>query len=116
MKKNLSANMKAAAAAVVKKSVCVLTLAFGGFILAHGQSVMLADIAQGEELTYNEYSSLTAGKDRAYFLGNGDAELWTVSASPETNEGPQLLKKFVSASSQFGSAVHDLDSEFWVNK
>ncbi|MEX2233892.1 MAG: hypothetical protein WD824_17130 [Cyclobacteriaceae bacterium] len=92
MRKNYTVLMKAAAAAVVKKSAFVLALSVAvcpGFIYVHGQSVMLADIAQGEELTYNEYSTLTSGAGRVYFLGNNDTELWTISTSAENSEGPR---------------------------
>ncbi|MGC1241801.1 MAG: ELWxxDGT repeat protein [Chryseosolibacter sp.] len=100
MKKQFTAPIKTAVT-VAKKSMFVFALStafFPTLMVVQGQSVLLADIARSEELTYNEYSALTGAGGRVYFLGHNDTELWTISTSLENNEGPKLLRRFVSAS------------------
>ena len=59
------------------------------------QPVLLGDLNEGEELTRNEYSLLTAGHDRVYFVGRSN-ELWT--SSKENPEDLVMLRKFSSLS------------------
>lgn len=90
-----------AAAATIKKIVSFASalVMLIGFSLtdASAQSVLLADIDDSEELTYNEYSALTAANGRAYFIGRG-RELWTISPTGEDADKPKFLKKFTSIS------------------
>lgn len=100
MKKKFTEPIKTAVA-VVKKSSFAFALAIAFCATSsgvRGQSVLLADIARSEELTYNEYSALTGAAGRVYFLGHNDTELWTISTSVGSSEGPKLLRRFVSAS------------------
>lgn len=82
------------AAAVVMKSMCAAALAFSMSLLASRafcQAILLDDIDESDELTYNEYSSLTSGEDRIYFIGSGK-ELWTSSKEDPTDL--VMLKNF----------------------
>lgn len=93
-----STRLISAAATVVMKCV-----SFAGFCLllilsfspAYGQSVLLVDADGSEDRTYNEYSELTGGDDRLYFIGN-ETELWT--SSIEDPEDLIMLKEFSSIS------------------
>ena len=57
------------------------------------QAILLDDIDESEELTNNEYASLTSGDDRIYFVVSG-RELWTSSKEDPTDL--IMLKKFSS--------------------
>ena len=99
MKENLSM-LKKGAVAVAKTPALVLALLIAVCASSdvHGQSVLLVDVNQNEEETYNEYSALTAAPETLYFLGNSGTELWTSTTMPDNNDRLLLMKKFVSAS------------------
>lgn len=89
------------AAGVAKGSALVVSLALAVCATSvdlFSQSVLLADINQNEEETYNEYSALTAAAETLYFLGNSGTELWTSTTTPDNNDQLKLMKRFVSAS------------------
>lgn len=84
-------------AVAIKKLIFVLMFVLSiGFSLtdASGQSILLADIDESEELTWNEYSDLIPASDRAYFVGRGN-QLWTVAPTGENADKPILLKKIL---------------------
>ena len=96
------------------RRICMLVLAFSfttlvSFTNAYGQSVLLADIDESEELESNEYSSLTSADGRMYFIGAG-RELWTTIPTGENAHDLVLLKTFASISNlmKVGSNVYFL--------
>ena len=98
MKKTAAMWIRTAAAMMIRN--CVRGIALCGLVClaastSYGQAVLLQDIADYEDLTINEYSSLTTGDGRMYFIGNGN-ELWT--SSIEDPEALIMLRKFSSLS------------------
>lgn len=67
------------------------------FFDAHSQATLLADIDESEELTHNEYSSLTSGEGRVFFIGH-DTELWTSGLGGDDTQDTRLLHRFTSIS------------------
>lgn len=98
MKKNSTSSVTTAAAGVTNTLMCTATLALAMILLASqtsAQAILLDDVNEGDEMKYNEYSSLTSGGDRLYFVGS-DHELWTSSKEDPTDL--IMLKKFTSIS------------------
>src|SRR5687768_15334910 len=62
---------------------------------AYPQSILLKDIVKREAFGFNEYSSLTSGDGRVYFVGHL-SELWTSSTDDPTDL--IILKKFSTIS------------------
>lgn len=100
--------MGAVASAVVKRFLCRLALTFAVclfFLDTNAQSVLLADIDESEELTFNEYSELTGGKSQLFFIGSTfwnsegkNKELWTTRTTVENTDETVMLKRFVTLS------------------
>lgn len=77
--------------------ICILValLSFSLHIAFAQSAQLLRDISEGEELSYNEYSQLTGGNGRFYFVVHGK-ELWTVS--PNDPDDLMHVKTFTNIS------------------
>ena len=98
MKKTSILPTRTAAAVVVMKCLCAAALGLAINLLptqASSQSILLDDIDESDETNYNEYSSLTSGDGRLYFIGS-EKELWTSSKEDPTDL--IILKRFSSIS------------------
>src|SRR5688500_13730586 len=67
------------------------------FNFVHGQAVQLADIGQYESIDDNEYSDLTNGIGRMFFVGF-KSELWTSRPVEGDSNETRLIKRFNSIS------------------
>lgn len=87
------------AGAVWNKCMLALTIALMSSLSAglYGQSVLLRDIDESEDHIVNEFSEITSGGGRVYFVEVGK-ELWTGSPTSETPDQLILLKTFISVS------------------
>jgi ELWxxDGT repeat protein len=96
MSKKLPLKKFAPAVGAIKRFARVSALCFSIFLNSFsllGQAQLLADIDESEELTYNEYSRLTDGTGRLYFVVHGK-ELWTSYPHDGGAEHTQYLKTF----------------------
>lgn len=103
MRKNVPFKKSDVSSLMMEASKCVIRFAALSFIFLccinhlFAQVSLVEDINSAEEESYNEFSNLTAGDGRAYYVSE-EKFLWTSYLGPDTTEVAEKLGSFNSIS------------------